>query len=214
MTPESKFTTHELRFTSKYDSTLQWQFGGSHYDNKLSDFNELISYPPNPQPGLNFRTSSKKSTKAYRAFGEATWSFRPDTRLTAGLRYDHTEVQTDQCYTSILLITQCIPSASESGIRKFDNVTYKARLEHDLTPSNLIYAGVATGFSPGDITLGTNANRQPEVVLLDAETLTAYELGSKNRFLDNRLQLNGSVYYNNYIATLPPGRCCRFAGNW
>jgi len=200
-TPESKFTTHELRFASDYDSTLQWQFGASYYDNQLSDFNELITVPPGvPPTGLRFRTSTKKSTKAYGAFGEATWSFQPDTRLTAGLRADHTEVQTNQCYTSILLITQCIPNASESGIRKFDNVTYKVRLEHDLTPSNLMYAAVSTGFSPGDVTLGTDANLAPVVVLLDAETLTAYELGSKNRFLDSRLQLNGSIYYNDYSA--------------
>ena len=33
---------------------------------------------------------------------------------------------------------------------------------------------------------------------LQAETLTAYEIGSKNRFLDNRLQVNGDVYYNDY----------------
>jgi outer membrane receptor protein involved in Fe transport len=40
----------------------------------------------------------------------------------------------------------------------------------------------------------------PEVVLLDAETLTAYEIGSKNRFFNDRLQLNGAVYYNDYSA--------------
>jgi iron complex outermembrane receptor protein len=199
-TPESKFTTHELRFASDYDSTLQWQFGASHYENKLNDFNELVTLPPTVPAGLAFRSVTQKSTKAYGAFGEATWSFQPDTRLTAGLRFDHTEVQIDQCYTSILLLTACIPSPSESGIRDFDNVTYKVRLEHDLTSSNLIYASVSTGFSPGDVTLGTNAFLQPDVKLLDAETLTAYEVGSKNRFLDNRLQLNGSIYFNDYSA--------------
>jgi len=200
LTPKSDFTTHELRFASDYDSPLQWQFGATSYDNKLRDFNELISLPPAFTTGLRFRTSTKKSTSAYGAFGEVTWTFLPDTRLTAGLRADHTKVQTDQCYTSITLQTKCIPNASESGIRKFDNVTYKLRLEHDLTPSNLVYASVSTGFSPGDITLGTDANLAPEVVLLDAETLTAYELGSKNRFLDDRLQLNGSIYHNDYSA--------------
>jgi iron complex outermembrane receptor protein len=198
LTPESKFTTHELRFASHYDSPLQWQVGASHYDNQLSDFNQLIAFPPAVTTGLRFRTATQKSTKAYGAFGEATWSFLPDTRLTAGLRFDHTAVQTNQDYTSILLITKSI--SGDAGFRDFNNVTYKVRLEHDLTPSNLIYAGVATGFSPGDVTLGTDANLAPEVVLLDAETLTAYELGSKNRFLDDRLQLNGSVYYNDYSA--------------
>ena len=135
LTPESKFTTHELRFASDYESPLQWQLGATHYDNELNDFNELTVVPPGISPGLRFRTTTKKSTKAYGAFGEATWSFLPDTRLTAGLRYDHTEVQTDQDYTSILLITKSISGAA--GFRDFDNVTYKVRLEHDLTPFEL-----------------------------------------------------------------------------
>jgi iron complex outermembrane receptor protein len=197
-TPESKFTTHELRIASDYNSTLQWQLGGTHYDNKLSDFNEMIVVPPGDPTGLRFRTATKKETKAYGAFGEATWSFLPDTRLTVGLRYDHTEVQTEQDYTTITLQTSSI--SGDAGFRDFDNVTYKLRFEHDMTPSNLIFAGVSTGFSPGDISLGTDANLAPAVVLLDAETLTAYEVGSKNRFLDDRLQLNGSVYYNDYSA--------------
>jgi iron complex outermembrane receptor protein len=197
-TPESKFTTHELRFNSNYDSPLQWQFGATHYDNELNDFNEFVALPPTPFPGLRFRTTTQKSTKAYGAFGEATWSFRPDTRLTAGLRYDHTSVQTNQDYTSITLVTKSI--SGDAGFRKFDNTTYKLRLEHDLTPTNLLYGSVSTGFSPGDVTLGTDAALAPVVVLLDAETLTAYEIGSKNRFLDNRLQLNGAIYYNDYSA--------------
>lgn len=197
-TPESKFTTHELRLNSNYDSALQWQVGATHYDNGLNDFNQFVALPPTPSPGLRFRTTTQKSTKAYGAFGEATWSFRPDTRLTAGLRYDHTSVQTNQDYTSITLVTKSI--SGEAGFRKFDNTTYKLRLEHDLTPTNLLYAGVSTGFSPGDVTLGTDATLAPVVVLLDAETLTAYEIGSKNRFLDNRLQLNGAIYYNDYAA--------------
>ena len=197
-TPESKFTTHELRFASDYESALQWQVGAVHYDNKLNDFNEFVGLGGPPFGGLQFRSVTEKNTTAWGAFAEGTWSFLPTTRLTAGLRYDHTEVQTDQDYTSFLLITQNISGAA--GFRDFDNVTYKVRLEHDLAESNLIYASVSTGFSPGDISLGTGDNFAPEVVLLDAETLTAYEIGSKNRFLDNRLQLNGAVYYNDYSA--------------
>jgi outer membrane receptor protein involved in Fe transport len=197
--PLSKFVTHELRFTSDYESTFQWQFGGTYYDNKLSDFNEVIALPPTPSPGLRFRSElHEKRTTAYGAFAEATWSFLPDTRLTLGLRYDHTEVQVDESYTSLTLQTQSI--SGPAGFREFDNTTYKARLEHDLTESNLIYGMVSTGFSPGDIALGTDASFTPEVVELDAEVLTAYEVGSKNRFLDNRLQVNGALYYNDYSA--------------
>jgi iron complex outermembrane receptor protein len=82
----------------------------------------------------------------------------------------------------------------------FDNTTYKLRLETDLTPSNLLYASVSTGFLPGDLSF---ASTSPPVVtvkpaLFETETLTSYEIGSKNRFLSNTLQINGDVFYYDY----------------
>jgi TonB dependent receptor len=65
---------------------------------------------------------------------------------------------------------------------------------------NMLYASVSTGFSPGDVSVTTNPTGDPYALGLDAETLTTYEIGSKNRFLDNRLQVNGAVYYNDYGA--------------
>ena len=44
----------------------------------------------------------------------------------------------------------------------------------------------------------TGATGTPVVLPFKAETLTAYEIGSKNRFLDERLQVNGDVFYYNY----------------
>ena len=71
-------------------------------------------------------------------------------------------------------------------------------MEHDLTPQNLLYGSISTGFSPGDVTLTTDATFKPVVQVLEDQTLTAYEIGSKNRFLDNRLQVNGTVFYYDY----------------
>ena len=36
------------------------------------------------------------------------------------------------------------------------------------------------------------------VQTLQAETLTAYEVGSKNRFLNDRLRMNGALFYYDY----------------
>lgn len=191
-TPKDHFLTHELRLKSDYDSSLQWQVGLLSYKNELKDDNLAVNAFTRL---LEFHSISEKSTEASGAFAEATWTFLPTTRLTAGLRYDHTEVQNNQTYSNLLGSGSISGSA---GHREFDNMTYKVRLEHDLTHNNLIYAAVATGFSPGDVTIATGQALLPVVMELDAETLTAYELGAKNRFLDNRLQINVSAYYNAY----------------
>ncbi|MEC3949617.1 TonB-dependent receptor [Sphingobium sp. HWE2-09] len=192
-TPTDKFLTQELRINSHNDSALSWQAGLFYYNNRLKDLNELRFYPTN---ALAFRSASSKKTQNIGVFGEATYALSDSTRLTGGLRYDYTRVRNNQVYTSITGNTGYL--IGDEGLRTFKNVTYKARLEHDLTPVNLIYASVSTGFSPGDVAIATDITGNPSPVDLQAQTLTSYEIGSKNRFLGNRLQVNVAAYYNDY----------------
>ena len=93
---------------------------------------------------------------------------------------------------SLLLLTP------GEGTRTFNNVTYKVRLEKDLTPVNMVYATASSGFPPADVQVSSLSNGQPYPAVYSEETLNAFEVGSKNRFLDNTLQLNASIYYYLY----------------
>jgi iron complex outermembrane receptor protein len=74
----------------------------------------------------------------------------------------------------------------------YNKITWHAGVDYDLTAQNLLYASVETGFKAGGFFFSSdNGVYQPE-------TITAYTLGSKNRFLDNRLQLNLELYYWDY----------------
>ncbi|NKJ42201.1 iron complex outermembrane receptor protein [Novosphingobium sp. SG720] len=209
--PKDNFMTHEVRIRSTAtDSKLRWQAGFMYYRNALSETNNLFNLDLPPAGAYLFKSNTHKVTTAEGVFAEATYSFTPETRLTAGLRYDHTKIEVDQDYTGFTGIT-----ASLSGpqrVAAFNNVTYKARLEHDVTPQNLVYASISTGFSPGDTSLTQDLAGVPQVQVLKAQTLTAYEVGTKNRFLNNRLQLNLAGFYNDYggyqtagINVAPPG---------
>jgi len=57
---------------------------------------------------------------------------------------------------------------------------------------------VSTAFLPGDVQIGTGAGGLPAVFPYASEELTSYEIGSKNRFLDQRLQINLSAFRDNY----------------
>jgi len=60
-----------------------------------------------------------------------------------------------------------------------------------LTNVNSIYGGISTGYKAGGYAYGTTPEYSPE-------HLTAFEVGSKNRFLDNSLQVNWSAWYYRY----------------
>ncbi len=80
-----------------------------------------------------------------------------------------------------------------NGDRSFSSTTWKAGLEYDVAPDNMLYLTVSTGFKAG----GFNQTVAP-LDSYDPEKLTAYELGSRNRFLDGRMQLNFELFNWDY----------------
>ena len=73
-----------------------------------------------------------------------------------------------------------------------ERVTWRGAAEYDLGPSSLLYASVETGFRSGGFSAAAGFETyQPEFI-------TAYTLGSKNRLLDNRLQLNVEAFLWKY----------------
>jgi iron complex outermembrane receptor protein len=56
---------------------------------------------------------------------------------------------------------------------------------------------VSTGFVPGDVQVNEVSNTAVASAFRE-ETLTSYEIGSKNRFFDDSLQINGDIWYYRY----------------
>ncbi len=82
------------------------------------------------------------------------------------------------------------PNPATSADRSFDDITWRAGVEFDANEDILLYFNVATGFLSG----GVNANGTP----FESQESLAYEVGVKSRWLENRLQLNAAVYFNEF----------------
>ncbi|MFM2371089.1 MAG: hypothetical protein RIS85_811 [Pseudomonadota bacterium] len=68
--------------------------------------------------------------------------------------------------------------------KKYSRVTWKASAEYDVGDNNLLYATVESGYRAGGLQMTeSKTSYLPEFI-------TAYTIGSKNRFLDNHVQLN------------------------
>ncbi len=73
-----------------------------------------------------------------------------------------------------------------------DRVTYHGGVEFDLAPRSLLYATVESGYRSGGFSAAQGFETyQPELI-------TAYTVGIKNRFLDNRVQLNVEGFWWDY----------------
>ncbi len=74
----------------------------------------------------------------------------------------------------------------------FDKVTYRAGADWDITSRNLLYASFETGFKSGGFFFSADGG------VYKPETIKAYTIGSKNRFFDNKLQINIEGFYWKY----------------
>src|SRR5690606_13790919 len=203
----SEQSSFEVRLANSSD-TWNWVTG-------LYYFNENITADQFfDQASNGTLIQSDLDTTSYAAFGQATYSITDTFRLTAGLRYtkDEKKQQTyaetrpftgfvppgPPDFTPIIVV---IPSNPVSDV-DFDKTTWKVGIELDVAEQSLLYASVATGFKSGILYSATGRNYS------DPETLTAYTIGSKNRFLGNTLQLNLEAFYWDYedqhIAHLGP----------
>jgi iron complex outermembrane receptor protein len=136
-------------------------------------------------------------------FGQLTYALTPALRLTGGLRYTAETKQQNNMATTpvvpggagqppIVLPPSQITVTHEIGDATFHNVSFKVGAEWDVGPANLLYANYATGFKAGGFFAATTAN------FYQPEKLDAFTIGSKNRFFNNKLQVNLEGFYWKY----------------
>jgi len=70
--------------------------------------------------------------------------------------------------------------------------TYRLAAEFDAGPRSLLYASYETGYRSGGFSTAIGRER------FEPEFVDAYTIGSKNRFFDNRLQINLEAFYWKY----------------
>ena len=179
--------SNELRLASNGGGPFRYVVGAYYFSEDKTGFNQF-----NQGPLQNSSYNVKLSTESLAAFGQATYSILPGLRIVGGIRQTH---ETRKIRASIATASFRVPNPTPNvviGRLSFDNTTWRAGVEYDAAPASLLYATVATGFKSGGFIYSVvNNTYRPE-------KLTAYTLGSKNRFFDNRLQANLEVFYWDY----------------
>ncbi|MBA15305.1 MAG: TonB-dependent receptor [Sphingomonas sp.] len=180
----------EVRLSSNTDGPLRYVLGAFYFnedqqaDNNFSQGNLSQSH-----------LVPRLKTESKAVFGQLTFDLAPTLRLVAGGRYtDENKSQTTASAAGGLPGAINPPLGPPVlGTLAFERFTWKAGVEWDAGPRSLVYANVATGFKTGGFFLAS-----PPDNTYAPENLTAYTIGTKNRFLDNRLQVNLEAFYWDY----------------
>ena len=81
---------------------------------------------------------------------------------------------------------------------QFKKTTGRLAAEYNLSRTQLLYITYSTGFSSGGFNGSQTALITEATRTFNPQEVTAVEIGSKNRFLDNTLQLNVAAFTNRY----------------
>jgi iron complex outermembrane receptor protein len=221
---DSNQTSFELRLASDDTSPLRYQIGAYYFNESIDD--PLAAY--NHQSNLSLQELSTETTSeaifgrityafsdAFRVTAGARWTHEEKDfsgSLVAASRiclaglfacptaapfpYDvftppapDFNPAPDGTITTLAPIDATGPNAREAA---YNRVTWRVGADWDVTDRNFLYVTYETGFKAGGFFFSHDAG------VYKPESIEAYTFGSKNRFMDNRLQANLELFYWKY----------------
>jgi len=148
--------------------------------------------------GDDYINDTKAKDQQEAIFADATYAITDKLKLNIGLRYAWTKFS----FTNLndgpqdLLDNGGVP-ATASGGKSEQPFTPKFNITYQLSSDDMIYATAAKGFRIGGATppLPAVACGTGFPDSYNSDSVWSYEIGTKDRFLDRRLQIAASAYY-------------------
>jgi iron complex outermembrane recepter protein len=205
--------SHELRLAS--EKTNRFRFvGGVFFQDQRHHIGQLYGVAtllPSRSivdyPGLIWLTNQKRIDKDYAVFGEASFDILPPLTATVGGRYYKYDNSLfgyvgfrsagNNCIAGARTVSRSpvingSPCSNLDKSTKGDGFLPKLNLTYNIDNLGLIYATYSEGFRPGGI------NRRAGLPAYRPDTLINYEVGWKTTFADNRIRLNGALFYEKW----------------
>lgn len=194
--------TQELRLSGRVGTALDFTVGGFYY--KANDL--LQYYIGIPQFLFDYMTDDPVSNRSIAGFAHAELHVTEKLNVIGGIRYTddkktYTFVRTnyDGSPISGIPLTPSFTVADLDGVSATYSGTrwdYRLGINYAWNDHVMTYAQIATGYKGGGV------NPRPfvpdQVTSFAPETLTTYEAGFKSSFVNGRVVLNGSFFYNDY----------------
>jgi iron complex outermembrane recepter protein len=193
---EHQFSEEDRLNGTLFDNTLEWTAGVYYLKTGERDAGTVLAN----LYGLFFAINDPAGVEDKAGFLHAIYHVTDKLSITAGLRY----TDENKTYT---FSRQDIPYGTptsfwgpdgllQSTAEHSSHLDYRGVIDYQWTDDVMTYAQISTGFRGGGFNPRPSA--PSEIRPFAPETLTAYELGSKIQLFDNRLHINGDVFYEKY----------------
>lgn len=181
--------SQEFRISSNGRTALNYTAGVYYRDYRTSS---TTTFPTKPVDALPFAIdddASHSQSKSWAAFGELRYAFTDRLEGLAGLRHFEDKRSANDAFSSFGT------SYSESDNAKFTSNNPRVNLSYKTSANGLLYVDVAKGFRSGGF---NSQSGGPVPPTYGPESLWTYAAGTKQDWLDHRLGVDLSVYYNRW----------------
>ncbi|MEJ0048886.1 MAG: TonB-dependent receptor [Rhodospirillales bacterium] len=202
--------SQELELKSSGTHTVDWILGIYYEAEDNAIRFDIPIFNGTQQGTVNWQGSfiqPKETVESKAAFGQATYNITPWLHLTGGLRFTQdnrtNDGGTNNGWTNDPNVPQVPLSPFEnpldvgfstyqqnSGSYEGSKVTYLARVSANVTDDFLAYASISSGYKSGGL--------QDGGLQYGPESLTSYEIGTKNRLFGGLLTINNAAFYEDF----------------
>ena len=201
-----QFTQEFLLQGTAADGALDWQAGVYYLNEKGEQYYTTSAFaqalaPAFPAAFTNlFFENTENETDSYAVYAQGTYSFTDQLSVTAGLRWTREEKDFQYNVIDSLLITF-------DGVRNdmsfplsesYEDITPKLTVDYQITDDILIYGTIAEGFQSGGFQGLCLGNPFCAMNTFGPQDVLSFEAGTKMDLLDDRLRVNGAIFYAKY----------------
>jgi iron complex outermembrane receptor protein len=178
---------HELRINSDTNARFFFQAGLYYFLEQTALADENFANAGSILASNNIAFAYWVHTESRAAYGQASFSVTPTSKISAGARYSRDTVQRAG------YVAFAGPGPFQVNAVDSSKATWHLGYDWTPTPTNLDYIKADTGYKPGGFSNcgGVQVNFLPE-------TVTSIEAGTKNQLASNHLQINADAFYEDY----------------
>ena len=171
----------------------------SHQEAYADDLFTVLTVPV----GFTRFVDDHLETESFGLYVNGTYQWTDSLRLTLGARVSHESKDyfrtTTVDWSGVpLAVAAFFPDATFAFDvdDSWSDFSPTVSLDYQVAEDLMVYARIAKGYKSGGF--NGRANNPGEETPYEPETVISYEAGFKSMFLDNRLRVNGSVFFNDY----------------
>lgn len=187
--------SQEFQLQSEADSPFDWVAGLYYLKNNTAVDPFLLEGRQFEvtfhAPGAHVISNAFQESRSYAGFAQATFHVFTASNVTLGVRYSHDTLHGYGDEVAVIPPSTIVPLVANNSTATFNKPTYRAIFDHHFSKELMSYVSYNRGYKAGTYTLQPigPAPTLPEVV-------DAYEVGAKSLLFDNRLRMNGALFYN------------------